>query len=759
MTDDLPRFRLRIIGVISISLFVALIARLWYLQVLNTEVAEQRASANVFRTVRDPGPRGRIFDANGNIVVDNKVVTVVRIDKVVWERAFPKRKKPTERRATITKLAVEISRSGRLTKVTDLERTIDNAAPLEKVTVAVDVDRDLLLYIGERPDEFPGVAIGQALVRDYPYGNLAAHALGYVGRISGPEYTSLKSSTKAYGPDDDIGKTGVEKIFEDELRGTPGTSVYEVDSSERIIREVTERRIDPKPGNDVWLTIDIDLQQLVEQELAAALDAARLQTKRNPTDSDITAPAGGAVVLDPRNGAVRAMASYPTYSPKDFVGGISQTKYQTLTNIASFSPLTNRVTEGQYAPGSTFKLLTAYAAVDGNFMGQGRLPTIAAREFDNGIFNLATFDKCEGERCVFTNSLAANGKPTTNTEVDLQKSLTVSSDTYYYKIGAEIGLNKNDRAIQTAAERFGLGRVTGIQLPGEASGFIPDKVLKKERHDKNPTAFPFGIWTTGDNVNLAVGQGDVLVTPLQLANAYATFANDGHLFAPNIASHVKALDGRVVRQFEPRELETITMNEAARQPILEGLLGVTSYRDPVSGAQGTAYGAFNDVGFDFAQWPIAGKTGTAEVDKKADTALFVAFGPAPDPTKPNTAGVAPRYAMVVVLEQSGFGGANAAPVVANVFSKVFNNRVAKAYSERVLAACVARTAAQIAAAAAKGASTTTVPVGAKGASGATAAKSTTGPTGTGAKPTPTTTPPVTTTTQRVALLREGESCP
>ena len=250
----------------------------------------------------------------------------------------------------------------------------------------------------------------------------------------------------------------------------------------------------------------------------------------------------------------------------------------------------------------------------------------------------------------------------------------------------------------------------------------------------------------------------MLVTPLQLVNAYATFANDGHLFAPNIASQVKALDGSVVRQFEPRELETIAMNEAARQPILEGLLGVTSFRDPVSGAQGTAYGAFDEVGFDLAQWPIAGKTGTAEVEKKADTALFVAFGPAPDPTKPKTAGVAPRYAMVVVLEQSGFGGANAAPVVANVFSKVFNNRVAKAYSERVLAACVARTAAQIAAAAAKGGSTTTVP-GAKGASGVTAAKSATGASGTGAKPPPTTTPPVTTTTQRVALLREGESCP
>ena len=750
MTDDAPRFRLRIIGVISISLFVALIARLWYLQVLNTEVAEQRASANVLRTVRDPGPRGRIFDVNGNILVDNKVVNVVRIDKVLWERAFPKRKKAAERRDTITKLAIEISRSGRLTKVADLERIIDNAAPLEKVTIAVDVDRDLLLYIGERPDEFPGVVIGQALVRDYPYGDLAAHVLGYVGRISGPEFTALKGSPKAYGPDDDIGKTGVEKIFEDELRGTPGTSMFEVDSSERIIREVAERRIDPKPGNDVWLTIDIKLQKLTEQELAGALAAARLQVKRNPDDPDITAPAGAAVVLDPQTGAVRAMASYPTYSPKDFVGGISQTKYQSLTNPANFGPLTNRATEGQYAPGSTFKTFTAYAAIDGGFMGQGRLPGVEAREYDNGFFNLATFDKCTGERCVFTNSLTAAGKPTTNSAVDLRKSLAVSSDTYYYRIGAEIGLSKNDRAIQTAAELFGLGRVTGIQLPGEASGLIPDKQLKKERHQDNPTAFPFGDWTTGDNINLAVGQGDVLVTPLQLANAYSAFANGGHLFAPNIASQVKSLDGSLVRQFEPRELETIAIRDTTRQPILEGLLAVTSYRDEVTGAQGTAYGAFRDVGFDLAQWPIAGKTGTAEVDKKADTALFAAFGPAPDPSKPNTAGIAPRYAMVVVLEQSGFGGANAAPVVANVYEKVFTNRVEPAYSERVLAACAARTAAEIAAAAAKGAPATTGATASKGASGAAGGKAVT--------PTTTTTP-TTTMSIRVPQLREGERCP
>ena len=756
MTDDAPRFRLRIIGVISISLFVALVARLWYLQVLNTAESEQLASANIEREVRDPAPRGRILDVNGNILVDNKVVNVVKVDKPVWDAAFPKAKR-AERIATITKLAIEISRAGRLTKVAELAKAIDNASSIQEVTLAVDVDRDLVLYLGERPEEFPGVTIDQALVRDYPFGDLAAHVLGYVGRINSSEFASVKDSPKTYAPDDEIGKTGIEKIFEDELRGTPGTSVFQVTSSERVIREITERRVDPKPGHDVWLTIDINLQQLTEQELVDALVQARTQNKRNDTDPDITAPAGAAVVLDPQTGAVRAMASYPTYSPKDFVGGISQSKYDTLTSPGSYSPLTNRATEGQYAPGSTFKPFTAYGAIDKGFMGTGRLPTVDGRAFDDGVFNLAKFDRCTSGKCEFTNSRDGTGKIVTSPDVDLRKSLTVSSDTYYYRIGAEIGLSKNDRAIQTSAETFGLGRVTGVQLPSEASGLIPDKDLKKQRNKANPTAFPFGDWTTGDNINLAIGQGDVLVTPLQLANAYATLANGGHLFAPNIASQVKALDGSVVREFAPRELETINLNPAAREPIIEGLLGVTSWRDPVTDERGTGYKAFNDVRFDLNKWPIASKTGTAEVDKKADTALFIAFGPVPDPAKPNTANAVPTYAMAVVLEQSGFGGANAAPVVADTLNKVFNGRVPKAFSDRVLAACAARTSAQIAAAAARGTT------GGTGSTGTTGAKSALG--ATGAKATPpatsttstTTTPPVTTT--RVPLLREGESCP
>jgi penicillin-binding protein 2 len=758
MTDDAPRIRLRIIGVISISLFVALGSRLWYLQVLNTTDAIEQVAENTKRYVNDPAPRGRILDVNGKVLVENKVVNIVTVDKTEWNRAFPK-KKANERRAAITKLAVEISRSGRLAKVAEIERLIDNAGSIGKATIATDVDRDLMLYIGERADEFPGVSIDSALVRDYPYGDLAAHVLGYVGRISAEEFQAASGSKKTYRRDDDIGKTGIEKIFEDDLRGTPGKTVFVVDALERVLREESDQKVDPVPGHDVWLSIDIDVQRLVERELADALVQARTQVKRNPTDPDITAPAGAAVVLDPMTGAVRAMASYPTYSPKAFVGGISSAKYAELVSPASFNPLNNRALAGTYAPGSTFKLFTAYAAIDGGFMGQGRLPGLEARAYDNGFFDLSKLTKCEGEKCVFTNARDGRGIPTKYTDVDLRKALTVSSDTYFYRIGVEIGLSKNDRAIQNTAELFGLGRVTGIQLPDEAAGFIPDAATKKERNRKYPTAFPDGDWRLGDDINLSVGQGDVLTTPLQLANAYATFGNGGRVLAPNIVSKVTQLDGSVVREFAPRELQKVDLNPDARQPVVEGLLGVAGWRDPANGEQGTAYNAFADAGFDVNEWPIVSKTGTAEVQGKADTAIFAAYGPAPDPSKPNTAGAVPRYAMSIVLEQSGFGGANAAPVVAKVFTKLFTNTVEKTYSERVLSACAARTQAELAAAAAAKAPPTTAPAKPAPAAGASGAKGATAPTTTATKATTTTVAPVTTTTARIPLLREGETCP
>jgi penicillin-binding protein 2 len=670
MTDDSPRIRLRVLGVVSFSLLIALVARLWFLQVLNADAYEQQAIANAVRIVKVDAPRGRIFDRNGVLLVDNRVVTTVSIDKSEFENAFSGRSKAEARKAVLTSLAVEISKSGQLMKVDEIERKLRNSeySRIGVVPIALDVDDGLMLMVGEHPEDFPGIEVGQTTVRDYPYGPLAAHVLGYVGPINDAEYDARKTSQKGYDLNDEIGKAGIEQLFEDVLRGTPGTRVYEVDRQERVIQELNEQNTEPIPGHDIHLTIDIGLQNLVENELEQALRDARAQEKRRPTDPDITAPAGAAVVLSPKDGSVLAMASNPTYEPSNFVQGMSQEQFESLSDPANFSPILNRAIQGEYAPGSTFKPFTAYAALEKGFMGTGRLPGPGDRIDDNGVYELRP---CQGEKCNWTNSTNVAGNPLKYEDINLSDAITVSSDTYFYAIGAEIGRSeRDDHAIQDAAAAFGLGQSTGVQLPGERSGRVADRDLKAQLHEQAPDAFPEGGWFTGDNINAAVGQGLTVVTPLQLANAYAAFGNGGTVYAPNLVS--KATDqvsGELVTPYGPRVNGTVAVPPLIRDPILQGLVGVTSQDGD---HRGTAFNAFHDpvngVDFDLRAWPVAGKTGTAEVkdaqgNSKADTALFAAFGPTFDP----------QYAMAVVLEQSGFGGANAAPVVAKVFDALVDS--------------------------------------------------------------------------------------
>jgi penicillin-binding protein 2 len=666
MNDDQPRIRLRVIGVVSVSLLVALVARLWFLQVMNSESYEQRAIANTERVVRVPAPRGRIFDAQGRVLVDNKTVTMVSIDKAELERALPSRKAEA-RKDMLTRLAVEISKSGQLVKVDDIERKLRNSqySRLGEVPIALDVQPDLMVLLGENPQQFPGVKVGQTTIRDYPYGTRAAHLLGYVGPINDTEFASKKDSPKRYDLNDQIGKSGIESLFEDVLRGTPGSKVYEVDRQERVIGEVSEKDTEPIPGQDIYLTVDISLQNLVEQELETALIEARKQPKRQPTDPEITAPAGAAVLLNPQDGSVLAMASYPTYDPADFVAGISQEAFNQLNDAAKFNPILNRAIQGEYAPGSTFKLFTAYAAIENGFMGTGRLPAVYQRRDDSGTYVL---DPCRGEKCNWDNSKDGAGRPLTYKSIDLPTAITVSSDTYFYAIGAEIGRSQdNDHAIQDAAAKFGLGLSTGVQLPGERTGRIADRELKKQLHNMSPGAFPEGNWFTGDNINAAVGQGLTVVTPLQLANAYGAFGNGGTVYAPNLVKEVRDhVTGQPIVSFGPRTIGKVDIPQNVRDPILQGLVGVTSS----DGAhRGTAFGAFHDpaagVVFGPGMPSVAGKTGTAEVKGKADSALFAGFMPADNP----------HYAMAVVLEQSGFGGANAAPVVAKVYDAIAENKV------------------------------------------------------------------------------------
>lgn len=630
-----PRLRLGVLAIVILALFAALFARLWYLQVLSTEDYVQAAEANRIRVVQVEAPRGRILDRNGSVLVDNRVSTVVTVDRVVFTELDD-----IDGTAMLNRLADELTRYG--TPVTFeelLDRVNDQRySRYAPVPVAEEVTEELKIYVEEHAEFFPAVAVERVAVRRYTYGTRGAHLIGYVGEINDTELEDRETKPKNYIRGSHIGKSGVERIYEDDLRGMPGRTVYEVDAEGRPVRVLEDRSRPPIPGDDVWLTIDITTQALAEELMVEALDAARA---RPPTGSNppSAATGGSVVILDPGDGSVRAMASYPTYDPADFVNGISSSRYAFLTDDANNEPLTNRATQGQYAPGSTFKLITGFAALT-NGLRDGSTPFV-----DTGSY---TIPECSGE-CTFNN--AGN---TAYGTVDMARAMTVSSDAYFYSIGADFWNSRGrlgEEALQESARLFGLDQQTGVPLPGEQDGRIPSPEQRRQQFDANPGLFAERNWFTGDNVNMSIGQGDVAVTPIQLGNAYATFANGGTRYAPNIAFQVTrgGNEDSVKRQIEPRINGNIAMPPEIHGPLLQGLIGVTTQ------PRGTATGVFE--GFPHDTWAVAGKTGTAEVNGKADTAVFTAFGPVHDP----------EYGVTVILEESGFGGTAAAPVARKLF--------------------------------------------------------------------------------------------
>ena len=669
--DKTFRYRLRILAVIALSMFAALTARLWFLQVLSGEEAAAVAETNILREIRVPALRGNILDVEGRTLVGNRLTTMVTINRRELEEA---ELTEDERLEMLTEIAVEVNRSGLLLKVTDIESALSDPSftRYDDIPIATDVDEELLIYFGERPEKFPGVEVVDSTVRSYLYGDLAGHVLGWVGPINDREYeTRRPPPNKAYGIRDEIGKAGIELMFEDDLRGVAGRRVVEVDRLGQIVREREDLFIAPIPGDDVYLTIDIDLQYLLEQQLERTIFSQREVEPEKDEDEEedplpFDVPGGASVILDPRNGDVLAVTSYPKFDPNDSIGGFSREQWESLNDPLNDLPMFNRAVQGEYAPGSTFKLFTAHAAWHENVFGVGLVKDADELWDDPGYYRLQscvgdTNDSASAGGCMFRN---ANDAP--YPQIDLVRAITVSSDVYFYTIGESIYINPlhNETGIQDAAAAYGMGSETGIALPYEQAGFLPTPQNRQERHENNPIAFPNGEWYPGDNVNTSIGQGDVLVTPLQLANAYATFANNGTLRSPNIALRVETQTGELVREFGERVLGEIEIDPEFRTRALEGLLGVTTDED------GTGYDAFNSRNFDgvffpLADSPVAGKTGTAEVRGKADTAVFAAFGPVEEPA----------YVMVTILEEAGFGSRSAAPQVARVLKQIATDSV------------------------------------------------------------------------------------
>jgi len=506
--------------------------------------------------------------------------------------------------------------------VSEIEERLSSVkeAALAPRVVAIDVPMETVAYLSEHANEFPGVEVQTRGVRKYPKGKLAAHLIGYTGEISENEMESPEF--EGYDPTDIVGKAGAERSFESVLQGDRGTRVFEVDASgqpRRILKE-----IEPEAGRDVKLTIDWRVQAVAEKALADALKDAHREKYRK-------AKAGAAVAVDIKTGEVIAMASAPTYDPTVFLGGVSSKQWRSLTSTSSEYPLTNRAIMAQYPPASTFKAFTGLAGLENKMTRQW-----------------AQYD-CEGKWI----GMGAQWKKycwnrSGHGTESFMEGISDSCDTVFYEIGYEFYKDRGEK-LQKFSRSFGYGSLTGIDLPGEADGRIPDAAWKKKYNEDYPE---YQQWLPGDTVNMAIGQGDVLATPLQVASTYAGIANGGKVMRPHVLKQVLGSDGEPVRSYEPAVAFKPKVSKANLSIMRSALEQVVD--------EGTAQGAFR--GFDEN---VAGKTGTAQVAGKDDYAWFVGYAPADKP----------RYAVAVVVEQGGHGGSVAAPAARQILAALLGEKV------------------------------------------------------------------------------------
>jgi penicillin-binding protein 2 len=627
--SDNSRVRVSIVGVVIVALFSTLLARLWFLQSGPEDSLKVQAVVDSTRVIQTQTPRGEIRDRNGVVLVRDRPSWAVTIDRDLKKSA---RDKVIGQLAELLHVDVSLLLS---------HYESDRQSQLEPAIVALDVTQPDRLEILQDPQNYPGVHVKALTVREYPQGDLAAQVLGYVGEV--PKEDSARLAKRHYEPGDQIGLAGAESAFESELRGVPRRETIEVDPTGRQVGEPVKIERG-KVGKTVFLTIDSKVQRAAEKALAEGILGARgLQNRDIKTGlSYFTAPAGAVVVLDAKDGSVVALASNPTYSPSVWVGGISNKDFAALSNEASNNPLLNRATQGLYAPGSTFKLVSSLA------MTNDAIRSIGDYYTDEGKVEIggSTFHNAQDE--VFG-------------PVNLEQALTVSSDTYFYTVGNEFwkvyenGDHKRGLGIQREARALGFDAPTGIEID-EANGLISDPAWKsayahanyktKKEQDDNSR------WYPADDILSAVGQGDVSVTPLQLANAYAAFANGGTLWRPRIEYGVRDAGSKRVKKTNAKAIRHLDIDPTVSATIMAGLQG------SVDRPEGTATAAF--AGFPLNQFPIAGKTGTAQVKGKGDTSLFAAI----------FAANGTQYVAVAVVEQAGFGAQTAAPIVRNIIESM-----------------------------------------------------------------------------------------
>jgi penicillin-binding protein 2 len=618
-----------IIGVIVVALFTALLARLWFLDVGPDRGAGAGVQSPVYaqRVIQTASPRGRILDRNGVPLV---------VDRVAWAITIDRSLAPAVHARVLAQLAKVLH-----VPVATLEARYEDPrqSVLKPPVVAVDVAQDARLQVLEHAEDYPGVNVEQLTVRSYPQGTLAAQLLGYVGEVPADKLAKLR--TEGYDVNDTIGRAGIEAAYERDLRGRPTRETVQVDATGKQVGPPL--RVDPGAiGNDVYLSLDVNVQRIAEDSLLQGIEQARtLRTKVNGQYANLTAPAGSVVVLNARDGSVVAMASYPTYDPTMWVGGITPANFAALSNPAQHTPLLERATQGQYAPGSSFKLVTSLATLW------------------SGVRSVNTYYDDTGQTQI-GNAVFHNDSGEVLGAITLPSAIARSSNAYFASAGGQMwNLWRNgDRnaglALQNVAHDLGFGAPTGIEID-EAKGFIGDPKWKQATANAIwPTEeqkLENGAWYPGDEANLAIGQGVLTVTPLQLADAYATFANGGTLWRPRLGMAVRnPATNALVRTVAPHATRTLPIDPATRAAMLAGFEGVTTY--------GTAAGAFQ--GFPFAQIPVAGKTGTAQVPNQEPTSLFAGFFPADNP----------QYVVVSVVEGGGYGAQTSAPIVRHIIEQM-----------------------------------------------------------------------------------------
>ena len=686
-----PGLRLRAITMVMVALFAVLGLRLWALTALQAPAAAQVVSATSVRDVPILPTRGTILDSAGQPLVNN-----VTVEEVTLSRDAVK---GDPRVVGTLAAALGIPTS----QITD---AINNSrySIYQPVPIANNVPLPVILSIEEHPSEFPGVEVTPSTERNYPQGEPpgaaqggypAAQVLGFVTTINATELADR--AKQGYQAGDPFGQSGLEYQYETPLRGTPGQRLVSVDASGSVAG--TLKTTPAVAGNDVVTNLDTGLQQAADSALANQIQALRhsFDPKCNSGAGCSPGATGGAVVvMNPQNGAVYAMSSYPSYNPSVWVGGLSVAENNVLNSPSSHEPLLNRAIDGLYPPGSTFKLETATAALDDGLWGVNQYYD------DLGTFKIPGCANTQGSCAPLHNSEGDGGFG----EINVSTALTVSSDDFFYNLGAQF-YDAQSRfgpmPIQNTALQYSLGRTTGIDLPGEAAGRVASQQERQQLHKLSPRGFPNTFWYTGDNVQMAFGQSDTVVTPIEQAVAYATFANGGTRYAPQVAAAIVTPAGKLVRRIQPQVLGHVSLPPDVYQAMLAGFTGV------VNNPNGTAYGTFKGLNFPGG---IAGKTGTADaVGGQEPTAWFAGFAPTQKA----------QYVVVCVIDQAGYGATAAAPVVRDIYSYLAAHPVAP------LALAPARSGASVAGPAPT--TTTTVPSSTSSASSASTSPTSTSPAG------------------------------